>query len=200
MWSAERLTTHIISFLTNRAFLISKAFLIQPWHLALVLKLYYNSRITSCEITGTSLKNKMLTLLVSIVTKGIQFYRAGVGCVTFTAGRGHHFTGDLPGQLGAQQRDQMELGWITSISLLTGLQGGFYRVGKFLYSAGQRHTGSRSKKTDTHRHTYTHTKLRRACWVCCLWGRGQRWGLAVIKLYACCSEMKCKAITVIHLH
>lgn len=76
-----------------------------------MLKLYHNSRITNCEIRlGTTLKNKMLTLLVSIVTKGIQFYSASVGCVTFTAGRGHHFTGDLPGQLGAEQCDQMELG------------------------------------------------------------------------------------------
>lgn len=116
---------------------------------------------------GTTLKNKMLTLLVSIVTKGIQFYSAGVGCVTFTAGRGHHFTGDLPGQLGAEQCDQMELGWITRISLLTGLQGGFYRVGTFLYSAGKRHTGRRSKNTDTHIHTDTQNYGERAeCVVC----------------------------------
>lgn len=60
---------YITSFLTNRALLK---------HLALVLKLYYNSRITSCEVM--TLKNKMLTLLVSIVTKGIRSSSAGVGC------------------------------------------------------------------------------------------------------------------------
>lgn len=112
----------------------------------------------------------MLTLPVSIVTKGIQFFSAGVGCVTFTAGRGHHFTGDLPGQLGAEQCDQMELGRITSISLLTGPQGGFYSVGKFLHSGGKRHSGGRSKKlTKTHTHMLSVSSVRKRTKVrtCC---------------------------------
>lgn len=105
---------------------------------------------------------------VSIVTKGIQFLSAGVGCVTFTTGRGHHFTGDLPEQLGAKQCDQMELGCITGISLLTGQWGRFYSVGKFFHSGQNRHTSMLSNERTKKTHTHSDTQMQRACWVCCL--------------------------------
>lgn len=41
---------------------------------------------------------------------GILLFSNGAGLVTFTADRGHHFTGDLAEQLDEAECGQMELG------------------------------------------------------------------------------------------
>jgi len=52
----------------------------------------------------------MLNPFLFTESVGILFCNNGVGLVTFTAYRGHHFTGDLTEQLDQEDCVQMELG------------------------------------------------------------------------------------------
>lgn len=52
----------------------------------------------------------MLNPFLSSLSVGILFCNNGEGLVTFTADRGHHFTGDLTEQLDQEECGQMELG------------------------------------------------------------------------------------------
>lgn len=100
--------------------------------------------ILSPVLGGVSnvVQQTVLNSAPSTQSAGSLLCNNGVEPVTFSADRGHHFTGDLTEQLDREECGQMELGWIVNISLLTSQLSKFYNEAWFLQSA--------------HTHTHTH--------------------------------------------